>query len=180
MHQTAKHVLDFWINAGPQLWFRGGEAFDQSCRETFSDLHLAAARGELADWTKSAEGSLALILLLDQFPRNIFRGSAHAYATDPMALSVADLAIAHGHDQQFEPELRSFFYIPFMHSEKLADQQRCTALFSELPGEDADKWAIHHRSIIERFGRFPHRNQLLGRESTAEELHWLEDGGFQG
>lgn len=180
MLPTAKNVIDFWVDAGPQLWFRGGDAFDCRCRDSFLDLHLAAARGELADWADTAESALALILLLDQMPRNIFRGSAHAYATDPMALSVADHAIAQAYDQQFEADLRSFFYIPFMHSEQLVDQQRCTALFSKLPGENADKWAVHHRGIIERFGRFPHRNRLLGRESTAEERAWLKDGGFQG
>lgn len=180
MQQTAKHIIDFWTEAGPELWFRGGEAFDQRCRDVLQEAHLAAARGELADWADTAEGALALLLLLDQIPRNIFRGSAHVYATDPMALSVARQALERGHDQQYDVALRSFFYMPFMHSEQREDQERCTELFSQLPGENADKWAVHHRAIIERFGRFPHRNRLLGRESTPEELEWLEAGGFQG
>lgn len=180
MIQTPSLVIDFWMESGPDLWFRGGAAFDEKCRDALQDLHWAAARAELPEWSETAEGSLALLLLLDQIPRNIFRGSAHAYATDPMALSLARKAIEQGHDQQYPPQLRSFFYMPFMHSEALEDQQRCTALFRQLPGEDADKWAVHHREIIERFGRFPHRNRLLGRASTPEELAWLEAGGFQG
>jgi len=180
MQQTAKDVIDFWIAAGPQLWFRGGAAFDAQCRDRFLDLHLAAARGELADWSDSAEGALALLLLLDQMPRNIFRGSAHAYATDPMALNVANQAIERGHDRAYEIGLRSFFYLPFMHSEALADQQRCVAIFNDLPEADSATWAVHHCDIIKRFGRFPHRNHLLGRESTPEELAWMKDGGFQG
>lgn len=180
MTQSAKDVIDFWTEAGPQLWFRGGDAFDDKCRDTLQALHFSAARGELTDWADSAEGSLALLLLTDQIPRNIFRGSAHAYATDPLALAVAEHAIAKGHDQQYAEDLRSFFYMPFMHSEAPDDQERCTELFGRLSGENADKWAWHHRGIIERFGRFPHRNRLLGRESTPEELAWLEEGGFQG
>ena len=180
MNQTAKDVIDFWTDAGPTLWFRGGEAFDAQCRDTFLDLHLAAARGELANWAENPEGSLALLLLLDQMPRNIFRGSAHAYATDPMALSVADHAIERGHDKQYDLALRSFFYMPFMHSEALADQQRCVTLFDSIPEADSAKWARHHCQVIERFGRFPHRNRLLGRATTADEQIWLKDGGFQG
>jgi len=180
MKQTAKDVIDFWVDAGEELWFRGGEAFDARCREAFLELHMAASRGELAAWVDSAEGALALLLLLDQMPRNMFRGSAHAYATDPLALSVANEAIERGHDQKYEPELRSFFYLPFMHSEALHDQQRCTELFTDLPGSNSAKWATHHHAIIKRFGRFPHRNPLLGRQTTTEEQAWLDEGGFQG
>ena len=180
MESTPQDVIDFWIKAGPELWFRGGEDFDNLCRERFLDLHMSASRGELAHWVESADGALALLLLLDQIPRNIFRGSAHVYATDPMALEVANLAISQGHDAQYETELRSFFYMPYMHSESLADQQRCTELFRELPGANSAKWATHHRAIIEQFGRFPHRNRVLGRSTTAAEQAWLDEGGFQG
>lgn len=180
MNQMAKDVITFWIEAGPQLWFRGGEDFDARCREKFLDLHMSSARAELYGWAESAEGALALILLLDQIPRNIFRGSAHIYATDPMALAVANIALKHGHDKQYDTELRSFFYMPFMHSESLADQKRCTELFGKLTGSSSAKWATHHRQIIERFGRFPHRNRYLGRGTTAEEQAWLDAGGFQG
>lgn len=180
MQQTPEDVIEFWKNAGPALWFKGGDAFDEECRANFLDLHMAAARAELSDWVNNANGALALLLLLDQIPRNIFRGSAHIYATDPMALSIANQALALGHDRQFNPSLRGFFYMPFMHSEVLADQQRCVALFKEVPDAESGKWATHHCGIIERFGRFPHRNRLLGRESTPEELAWLNEGGFQG
>jgi len=180
MRRTAKEVIEFWKEAGPELWFRGGDAFDARCRAELQDLHMIASRGELIDWVETAEGALALILLLDQIPRNIFRGSAHIYATDPMALSIANQAIELGHDRKFDTDLRSFFYMPYMHSESLSDQQRCTELFAQLPGSNSAKWAIHHREIIERFGRFPHRNRLLGRSTTAEEQAWLDDGGFQG
>src|SRR5690606_28282816 len=180
MTKTAKEVIDFWVDAGPELWFRGGDAFDEQCRDVLLDVHLRASRGELEHWMESAEGALALLLLLDQIPRNIFRGSAHAYATDPLALSVARQAIELGHDLQYDTELRSFFYLPFMHSEALADQQRCTELFSKLAGSNSAKWATHHHAIIKRFGRFPHRNRLLGRATTLEEQAWMDDGGFQG
>ncbi len=180
MKKSAQDVIDFWIEAGPELWFRGGKDFDDRCRENFLDLHMSAARGELYDWSDSAAGTLALLLLLDQIPRNIFRGSAHICATDPMALAVANKALERGYDEQYDTELRSFFYMPFMHSESLDDQKRCTELFGKLPGSNSAKWATHHRAIIERFGRFPHRNHLLGRTTTAEEQAWLDDGGFQG
>ncbi|HLU79861.1 MAG TPA: DUF924 family protein [Burkholderiaceae bacterium] len=180
MTQTAQDMIHFWKEAGPERWFRGGEAFDAQCREQFLTLHMAASRGERAHWVVDPEGALALVLLLDQIPRNIFRGSAHVYATDRMALSVADRAIELGHDRQFDDALRSFFYMPYMHSESLAHQHRCTELFSQLPGANSAKWATHHREIIERFGRFPHRNRLLGRTSTPEEQAWLDEGGFQG
>lgn len=177
---AALAVIDFWVEAGPERWFRGGEAFDALCREQFLDLHLSAARAELASWREGPEGALALILLLDQIPRNVFRGSAHAYATDPMALCTARYAIERGHDRQFALDLRGFFYLPFMHSESLADQEYCVELFREIPESGSATWARHPHDIIERFGRFPHRNRLLGRTSTPEEQAWMEEGGFQG
>lgn len=180
MTHNAPDVIDFWQHAGPKRWFEGGKAFDDLCRDTLLDLHLSAARGELADWTEQAEGSLALILLLDQIPRNVFRGSAHAYATDPLARSVTNDALERGHDRQYELEMRSFFYIPLMHSEDLADQQRCVEIFKEIPQSASATWAVHHCEIIKRFGRFPHRNRLLGRRTTPQEQAWLDDGGFQG
>ena len=180
MHVTAEDVVSFWREAGPSKWFGGGAAFDTRCRETCLDLHMAAARGELHDWNDAADRALALVLLLDQIPRNVFRGSAHAYATDPMAHSVAERAIGHGYDMQVEAPLRTFFYLPFMHSEAMLDQQRAVELYQSLDAPDADKWALHHRSIIERFGRFPHRNRLLGRVSTPAEQAFLDEGGFGG
>ncbi len=180
MSTTAQDVLAFWRDAGEERWFTTDPAFDALCREHFLDIHLAAARGELAHWSEQAESTLALLLLLDQLPRNIFRHSAHAYATDSMACALADQALALGYDQQFEPELRGFFYLPFMHSEQLADQQRASKLFHTLDTPRAVKWRTHHLAIIQRFGRFPHRNHLLGRTTTPNELAWLNDGGFEG
>jgi len=138
-----------------------------------------AAQGELSDWTGTAQGALALLLLLDQFPRNAFRGTARMYATDAMARELADSAIAAGYDQDFAPELRLFFYLPFGHSEALADQERSVALSQDL-GEPNISHANGHHDIIARFGRFPHRNPLLGRRMRPEEQRFLDEGGFTG
>lgn len=180
MSTTAQDILAFWHKAGEKCWFNADPVFDTLCRERFLDSHLAAARGELAHWGQEAESALALLLLLDQLPRNIFRHSAHAYATDAMACAVADQALSRGYDLQFEPQLRAFFYLPFMHSEKLVDQQRASKLFHTLDTPRAVKWRTHHLGIIQRFGRFPHRNHLLGRTTTPDELAWLNDDGFNG
>lgn len=180
MHMTtAQNIIDFWCGVGEENWFNADPAFDALCREEFLDLHLAASRNELKGWRDDALGTLALLLLLDQFPRHIFRDSAHAYATDPMARTVAYQALSLGFDQQFSPELRSFFYLPLMHSEELADQRRASELFQTLAIPRAVKWRTHHLAIIERFGRFPHRNRVLGRSTTPEEQAWLLAGGFR-
>ena len=177
-------VLSFWISAGPAQWFAAKPAFDEAIRLKFEATHFAAARGEYDDWQSTAEGALALLILLDQFPRNLFRGSAHSYATDPLARTVARRAIAAGFDKATEPLLRPFFYLPFEHSESLADQDEgvalCEALASEAGDEETLKWARLHRDIIARFGRFPHRNRALGRAMTAEEQSFLDEGGFAG
>jgi uncharacterized protein (DUF924 family) len=147
-------------------------------------VHHAAARGEYDAWAKTAEGALALLILLDQFPRNLYRKSAHAFATDPKARGIARAAIAEGFDRQVEPLLRPFFYLPFEHSEDLADQEACVALCERLAQETGDeetlKWARLHLDIIARFGRFPHRNAVLGRTTTPEERAFLDEGGFAG
>src|SRR5690606_19208154 len=153
---TAREVVEFWTQAGIESWFNGGEAFDRQCRERFLDAHMAAARGEYAGWLENAEGALALMILLDQIPRNIFRGSGHAFATDGLALHYANLAVEAGHDRQVEPELRAFFYLPWEHSEDLADQRRAVELFTPLGNQVYTDYAIAHREVIERFGRFPH------------------------
>lgn len=176
---TPAEVLAFWREAGPQRWFAKDEAFDARFRERFLPAHEAAARGELGAWAGSAEGALALLILLDQFPRNAFRGSARMFATDAQALSIAHQAIAAGLDRRVEEGLRNFFYLPFQHSEDPAEQRRGEALSAHL-GEETAKWARIHREIIERFGRFPHRNALLGRETTREEQAFLDAGGFSG
>lgn len=176
---AAADVVAFWRQAGPQRWFAKDDAFDADFRARFIDLHLAAARRAHDDWLQTAEGALALMILLDQFPRNCFRGSARMYATDPLARHFAERAIAAGLDQQVTPDLRLFFYLPFAHSENLADQDRSVALGEALGGEQLEH-AEGHRAIIRRFGRFPHRNALLGRETTAEEQAFLDEGGFKG
>jgi len=185
MPVTAKDVVDFWRNAGPSRWFDRNDSFDHQCRSGFLDAHHAAARREHDDWVeRDAESALALLILLDQIPRNVFRGSAHSYATDPLARHYARRALELGHDRSIEPALRAFFYLPFEHSEQLDDQRRSVELHRGLPpnqdGSDAAQWAVAHLEIIERFGRFPHRNAALGRESTAEEQAYLDGGGFKG
>ena len=174
---TAGEVVRFWREAGMQAWFNGGEAFDRECEARFLEAHLVAARRGHEDWLESAEGALALLLLLDQIPRNVFRGSGHAFATDGLARHYADRAIAAGHDAADEPALRAFFYLPFEHSEDAADQQRSVELFGAPSMETFLPYAIAHRDVIARFGRFPHRNRALGRQSTAEEQAWLDAGG---
>jgi len=177
-------IVGFWRGAGPKRWFAKSAAFDEAIRLKFEPTHFAAARGEYDAWAGSAEGALALLILLDQFPRNLWRNSAHAFATDPLARHVADRAVAAGHDRRVEPDLRPFFYLPFEHSEALADQDRSVALHEALAAETADpevaKWAYGHRDVIVRFGRFPHRNRALGRTTTPEEQAFLDEGGFAG
>jgi uncharacterized protein (DUF924 family) len=179
---TPDDVIEFWQAAGPKRWFAKDDAFDGEIRRRFEDLHHRAARGELADWSGTWQGSLALILVLDQFPRNLFRGSGHAFAADPLARSLARAALAAGQDQAAPAELRVFFYLPFEHSEALADQDLCVGLCEALDREGTDytPWARMHRDIIVRFARFPHRNAMLGRASTAAEQEFLDSGGFSG
>ena len=174
---TASEVIAFWREAGYRQWFGGGAAFDRECETRFLDAHFAAARRELELWMADAEGALALLVLLDQIPRNVFRGNAHAWAADPLARHYASRALDAGFDQQVDADLRLFFYMPFEHSESLADQERSVALHRTLPGKDADAWAVKHYDVIAKFGRFPHRNAALGRISTPEEQAYLDAGG---
>lgn len=177
--RTAADVLAFWRDAGPARWFARDDAFDARCAR-FLPLHMAAARRELDAWMADADGALALLVLLDQIPRNAFRGSAHAYATDPLARSLAGRAIDAGFDLATDPPLRVFFYLPYEHSESIDDQRRSVDLHARLQGAEAGRWAQLHLDIIERFGRFPHRNAALGRETTIEEQAFLDAGGFAG
>lgn len=172
-------IIAFWRDAGPERWFRKDEAFDAQFRARFLAAHEAAARGELDAWASQAPGALALVILLDQFPRNAFRASPRMYATDAKARDVALAAIEAGFDLQVAQQLRPFLYLPLMHSERLEDHDRCVALAQPIGGEHY-RYAQHHRSIIERFGRFPHRNAILGRANTPEEAKFLEEGGFGG
>ncbi|MFC7301847.1 DUF924 family protein [Cognatiluteimonas weifangensis] len=170
-------MVTFWREAGPGQWFRGDAAFDAACRAHCGTAHLAAARRELDHWLETADGALGLVLLLDQIPRNIFRGNAHAYATDPLARHFAARALAAGHDRACAPALRLFFYLPFEHSEDAADQQRAVALIAALGDAEYLAYAQAHHDTIARFGRFPHRNAALGRTSTPEEQAYLDTGG---
>lgn len=172
-------VLGFWREAGPEKWFRKDESFDAQFRGRFLAAHEAAARDELDAWAATAEGALALLILLDQFPRNAFRGTPRVYATDAQARGIAHRAVDQGLDREIEPPLRHFFYLPFMHSEDLRDLDRCVELTREAGGEQ-HRYAQHHRGIVQRFGRFPHRNAILGRPSTPEEEAFLAGGGFAG
>jgi uncharacterized protein (DUF924 family) len=173
-------VLSFWRAAGPDKWFNKNSAFDAEVLSRFLATWQAAADGKLMHWEDAPEPALALVIVLDQFPRNIFRGDQRSYATDPLARTVAERALARGFDRQV-PELeRRFFFLPFMHSETAADQQRCLALAKNYGDEEFSKYAELHLDIICRFGRFPHRNQALGRRTTAEEQAFLDAGGFAG
>ena len=173
-------VLAFWRAAGPKKWFTKDDAFDAEIVARFLQTYVAVAAGQHNDWEESANGALALLIVLDQFPRNMFRESARAFATDALARAVADRAIARGFDQEAKVVERSFFYLPFEHSEDLADQERCVALARATGDADALKWAEIHADIIRRFGRFPHRNAALGRVTTAAEQAFLDGGGFGG
>jgi len=177
---TAAEIVAFWREAGPEKWFEKNEAFDAEIRARFLSEVEAAARDEFAGWEDSAEGVYALLLLLDQFPRNLYRGSPQAFAADALALAVAGRAIARGFDRAFENPERRFIYMPFMHSEDLADQQRCIALCAAADDPDGVRFAEIHRDIIRDFGRFPHRNPVLGRKTTPEERDFLAEGGFSG
>ena len=176
---NAGDVVAFWRDAGFKAWFSKDEDFDDRFRSRFAQAHEAAVRGELAGWEASPEGALALILLLDQFPRNCFRDTSRMFASDALAVVAADRAIAAGHDLAIEPELRAFFYLPYEHAEDLALQDKSVELTRPLGGEWL-RYAEVHRDIIQRFGRFPHRNKLLGRRTTPEEQQFLAAGGFAG
>jgi uncharacterized protein (DUF924 family) len=177
---TPETVLTFWRAAGPKKWFVKDDAFDAAIRTQFAATYDAAAAGALSGWPQTPDGALALLVVLDQFPRNMFRGEARAFAADALARTVADRAITQGFDRQVPAAERMFFYLPFEHSESLADQDRCGALFRALGDADLVKWADLHADIIRRFGRFPHRNAVLGRDTTADEQAFLDSGGFTG
>lgn len=176
---TAAEVVAFWHEAGPALWFATDDAFDRRFRDRFLASYEAAARGDLGDWEHHPSGALALLILLDQFPRNAFRDAPRMYATDTLARAVADRAIRAGHDPAIAPDLRIFIYLPFQHSEALADQHRSVAL-SQTLSADVRAYAEQHFKVIERFGRFPHRNAVLGRPMRDDEQRYLDTEGPAG
>ncbi len=180
MTSTPRDIVSFWIDAGPDRWFAADPDFDALTRARFLDAHEDAARGDLPGWDASPEGALALILLTDQFPRNMFRATPRAFATDALAVRAAEKAIARAFDRAYRPPLRRFFYLPFMHAENVVLQKRCEALCAVSGDAEGLQYAMAHREIIERFGRFPHRNPILGRLMTGEEQAFLDGGGFSG
>ncbi len=182
MPGAAAEVVRFWfVESGPKKWFRGGPKFDAEIRKRFRAHHAAAAAGLLNHWRSTPAGALALLLILDQFSRNMFRRDPRAFASDPYARLIASDAMRRRFDKIAPPNARAFFYLPFMHSEDLADQKRSVALFkATMPGSTNLPFAIEHAEIVERFGRFPHRNEILGRRSTPEEITYLKNGVFRG
>jgi uncharacterized protein (DUF924 family) len=167
-------VVTFWFGETVRpLWFAATAEFDQALRERFLATYRAAAAGERADWEITPEGALALVIVLDQFPLNMFRGRPKAFATETAARGVAERAIERGLDQALTPEQQTFLYMPFMHSEALADQERSVRLFQQPGLERSLGFARHHQGLIQRFSRFPHRNAILGRANTAEEIAYL-------
>lgn len=167
-------VLDFWFAPGmDKRWFNSTAALDAEIEERFGGVWFRAAAGELADWEGEADGALALVIVLDQFPLNMFRNRPESFTTEAAARGVAERAIARGLDAQLELKRLPFLYLPFMHSEDLVDQDRSVRLFEQAGLADNLRFARHHRDIVARFGRFPHRNAILGRDSTPQEIAWL-------
>jgi uncharacterized protein (DUF924 family) len=173
-------VLAFWRVAGPDKWFEKDAAFDVEITRRFLDAWHAAVEGKLAAWEETPEGALALVIVLDQFPRNMFRGLARMYEADALARAVVGRALARNFDQQVPRRDRQFFYLPLEHSENLDDQERCVELARSYGDDEFTKYAEQHADIIRRFGRFPHRNAMLGRVTTPEEQAFLDAGGFAG
>jgi uncharacterized protein (DUF924 family) len=177
---SAESVLEFWREAGAEKWFKKDTAFDDAIHARFLETYEAAAAEKLSHWEETATGALALLIVLDQFPRNMFRSDARSFAADPLARAVATRALARGFDQQTAMPERQFFYLPFEHSEAIADQENACALFAATGDTDLLKWSQLHADIIRRFSRFPHRNAVLGRATTAEEQAFLDGDGFKG
>ena len=178
--KTPADILAFWREAGRDRWYDKNDVFDAEVRRRYLDLWHEAAAGKLSAWEASDDGALALTIVLDQFPRNMFRGDPRTYATDPLARAVAGRAIDRGADARIDPVLVEFLYMPFMHSEVLADQLRCVELFRHTGNAQNLGYAERHADIVRRFGRFPHRNRLLGRTTTEDEQAFLDGGGFSG
>ena len=169
-------VLAFWFEElTPDDWFGGGEEVDARIRERFLALHETLRDEVPASWRTTARGMLAAVIALDQFPRNVYRGDPRAFAADPTALALAEEAVERGLDRAMSIDERKFLYLPFEHSEDPAVQARSVELFASLDDEDTLGYALRHKEIIDRFGRFPHRNEVLGRESTPEELEFLTE-----
>jgi len=169
-----KVLLEFWFSDEvSQYWFNATSKFDQDLRESYADLWQQGKNGELVDWCEHAEGSLALVILLDQFPLNMFRGTAESFSSEAQSRSVADMAIERKFDLDMPTQQKAFLYMPFMHSENLNDQARALQLFGQPGLESNFRFAKHHYGIVGQFGRFPHRNEILGRQSSEAEIEYL-------
>ncbi len=175
---NARDVIHFWFDeAGPEKWWAANADFDAAVRTRFATVHRAASRGELHEWRATADGRLAEIIVLDQFSRNMYRGTARAFACDPIALVLAQEAVARAADRALPASQRVFVYMPYMHSESLMIHEQAVALFSQPEVQDTLDYELKHKRIIERFGRYPHRNAILGRASTSEEVEFLKEEG---
>ena len=175
-----QEILDFWLAAGPKKWWKKSDAFDAEIARRFGGIHRRAAVGELDDWAATPDGALALILVLDQFSRNLCRNSPLAFAMDEKCVAIVRAQMKVGNDRKMHPETGHFCYLPLMHSEVLADQELCIEEMTRLDNKPSLRSAIRHRDIIDEFGRFPHRNKVLGRQATAAEQAFLDGGGFAG
>ncbi|GFR95555.1 membrane protein [Elysia marginata] len=171
-------IITFWFEEiAPRQWFVKDSDFDEQIRQRFSDVHQAATRCELSPWRETPEGRLAEVIILDQFSRNLYRDTAQAFASDSLALALAQEAVSNGHDKALTPHQKAFLYMPWMHSESAVIHHEAVALFSQPGLEDNYQFELRHKAIIDRFGRYPHRNALLGRQSTPEELEFLQQPG---
>jgi uncharacterized protein (DUF924 family) len=177
---TPAGVLAFWRAVGPARWFTRDAEIDGAILKRYGATYESGAAGELSDWEQTAEGALALVLVLDQFPRNMFRSTARAFAADPIARAAAARAIARQFDRAFANPERRFFYLPYMHSEDVADQERCIAFCRAADDPEGVLHAEIHADIIRRFARFPHRNAVLARVTSPDEQAFLDTGGFAG
>ena len=186
--KRAQEILDYWFGREDEpgygefreAWFRKDPQFDRQIRDRFEALYEEAAAGELDGWKEEARSCLALVIVLDQFPRNMYRGDPRSYATDRKAQEIAEYAVDRALDRELPPFQRSFLYMPFMHSENLEHQRRSVELFHGLQGSresGSPDYAVRHMEVIERFGRFPHRNEVLGRHTTPEEAEFLAQPG---
>ena len=180
MNLQPEDILSFWRDAGPSLWWKKDDEFDAKITANFSEIHARASVGDLDHWAKLPNGALALIIILDQFSRNMFRNDPRAFEQDERCRAIVKEAMNSGVDRQVATDLSTFFYMPLMHSESLEDQKLCVQEMKRLGAKENIPHAIEHMEIIEKFGRFPHRNSVLGRETNSAEQEFLDGGGFAG
>jgi uncharacterized protein (DUF924 family) len=177
--ELVQEILDFWFaDEVKAKWFNSTPEFDQLLRQRFENIWGLARAGSYDHWEQEAQSALALVIILDQFPLNMFRQDARQYSTEAHARKISSAAIDRGLDQQLTQPQKGFLYLPFMHSEKLEDQERSVELYEKAGLTDNSGYARHHRDVIKRFGRFPHRNKFLGRESTTEEIEYLKKANW--